>query len=81
MAQGGGAMRDWGEEAIAEVFLHDVDPAVVQENARYSGAPGEGMFTEPWPLAAWPEVVTRVLVPSGDRLSRWTFSGASRGSG
>jgi pimeloyl-ACP methyl ester carboxylesterase len=31
-------------------------------------APGDGMFVEPWPLDAWPEVPTRVLVPRGDRL-------------
>jgi pimeloyl-ACP methyl ester carboxylesterase len=26
------------------------------------------MFTEPWPLDAWPDVPTRVLVPRADRL-------------
>jgi hypothetical protein len=26
------------------------------------------MFTEPWPLEAWPQVPTRVLVPNSDRL-------------
>jgi pimeloyl-ACP methyl ester carboxylesterase len=63
-----GPMRTWGPEAVAEVFLHDVDPAVARENQRYQGAPGEGMFAEPWPLDAWPEVPTRVLIPTGDRL-------------
>ena len=33
-----------------------------------SGSPGPGMFTEPWPLDAWPDVPTRVLVPREDRL-------------
>ena len=68
-----GPMGTWGPDAIAEVFLHDVDPAVARENERFIGAPGEGMFTEPWPLAAWPDVTTRVLVPSGDRLFPPTF--------
>lgn len=63
-----GPMRDWTQEAFAEVFLHDVDPAVARANERYNGVPGSGMFSEPWPLTAWPEVRTRVLAPSGDRL-------------
>jgi hypothetical protein len=63
-----GPMRAWGTDAIAEIFLHDVDPAVAQENESFQGAPGTGMFAEPWPLDAWPKVPTRVLVPTGDRL-------------
>ena len=50
------------------VFLHDVDPAVARETAEYQGAPGAGMFSEPWPLDAWPAVATRVLAPREDRL-------------
>jgi alpha/beta hydrolase family protein len=63
-----GPMSSWEEAAMAEVFLHDVDPEVARANQRYSGAPGPGMFTEPLPLEAWPEVPTRVLVPREDRL-------------
>jgi alpha/beta hydrolase family protein len=63
-----GPMSAWGPDAIAEVFLHDVDPAVARDNERFQGAPREGMFTEPWPLDTWPAVPTRVLVPTGDRL-------------
>ena len=63
-----GPMGDWGPAAFQEVFLHDVDPEVARENARYNGAPGPGMFGEPWPLDAWPDVPTRVLAPSDDRL-------------
>src|ERR1700694_3798901 len=37
-----GPMRDWGPDAIAEVFLHDVDPAGAEANERFSGTPGEG---------------------------------------
>lgn len=36
--------------------------------ARSSTGRGAGMFTEPWPLDAWPDVPTRVLVPREDRL-------------
>jgi len=63
-----GPMSSWGPEAVAEVFLHDVDPHVAAENERFQGAPGSGMFTEPWPLERWPDVPTTVLAPAGDRL-------------
>jgi pimeloyl-ACP methyl ester carboxylesterase len=63
-----GPTRDWGPDAIDEVFLHDVDPEVAAANERFSGTPGEGMFTEPWPLQAWPDVPVRVLIPREDRL-------------
>jgi hypothetical protein len=63
-----GPMSAWGPDAIAEVFLHDVEPAVARDTERFQGVPGKGMFAEPWPLDAWPEVPTRVLVPRGDRL-------------
>jgi hypothetical protein len=66
-------MGSWGPEAIAEVFLHDVDPAVARASERYAGAPGAGMFAEPWPLAAWPDVSTRVLAPRADRLFPVSF--------
>ena len=56
-----GEMSHWGPEAIEEVFLHDVDPEVARANERYTGTPGAGMFSEPWPLEAWPDVPTRVL--------------------
>jgi pimeloyl-ACP methyl ester carboxylesterase len=63
-----GPMREWGQEAFEYVFYADVDPAVLEENEGFDGAPGEGMFTEPWPLDAWPEVPTAVLAPREDRL-------------
>jgi pimeloyl-ACP methyl ester carboxylesterase len=63
-----GPMSRWGPDAIAEVFLHDVDPAVARESEGLQGVPGRGMFVEPWPLEAWPEVPTRVLIPREDRL-------------
>ncbi len=68
-----GPMGDWGQEAFDEVFLHDVDPAVARASERFSGAPGPGMFTEPWPRESWPDVPTRVLCPRDDRLFPWSF--------
>ncbi|MDQ2630400.1 MAG: alpha/beta hydrolase [Actinomycetota bacterium] len=63
-----GPMSTWGEEEMAEVFLHDVDPEVIRASERYDGAPGPGMFAEPLPLEEWPDVPTRVLAPCEDRL-------------
>ena len=63
-----GPMSQWGERAVAEVFLHDVDAEVARATQRFNGAPGPGMFAEPWPRDGWPDVPTRVLCPSEDRL-------------
>ena len=63
-----GSMSEWGDEAMEHVFFHDVAPEAVAANAEYGGAPGPGMFSEPWPLDEWPDVPTRVLAPRGDRL-------------
>lgn len=68
-----GPMSAWGPEALSEVFLHDVDPEVARRNERFSGVPGPGMFGEPWPLDAWPDVPTRVLAPREDRLFPLAF--------
>lgn len=66
-------MSEWGEGALNEVFLHDVDLNVVRAAERFNGAPGPGMFTEPWPRESWPDVPTRVLCPREDRLFPWYF--------
>jgi pimeloyl-ACP methyl ester carboxylesterase len=50
-------------------FLHDVPDDVVRA-ALDHGIPGqsESIFAQPWPLEAWPDVPTRVLVGRDDRL-------------
>lgn len=51
------------------VFWHDVpDDVVAEVSAR--GEPGQSdtPFARPWPLAAWPNVPTRVLIGARDRL-------------
>ena len=63
-----GSPSEWDEAAVAEVFYHDIDAATLAANAEYDGAPGDGLFAEPLPLAAWPDVPTTVLVPRDDRL-------------
>jgi pimeloyl-ACP methyl ester carboxylesterase len=63
-----GSPSDWDEAAVAEVFYHDVDEATLAANAEFDGAPSDGLFEEPLPLEAWPEVPTTVLIPRDDRL-------------
>jgi pimeloyl-ACP methyl ester carboxylesterase len=63
-----GDMSAWGPAELAEVFLHDVPADVASAAEQFNGAPAPGMFREPWPLKAWPEVPTRVLAPREDRL-------------
>ncbi|MBS1846170.1 MAG: alpha/beta hydrolase [Actinobacteria bacterium] len=63
-----GRPSEWDEEALAEVFYHDVDEATLAANAAYEGVPSDGLFAEPLPLAAWPDVPTTVLAPREDRL-------------
>lgn len=68
-----GPMSAWGPEALAEVFLHDVPADIASAAERFNGIPGPGMFREPWPLSAWPQVATRVLAPRDDRLFPLAF--------
>jgi pimeloyl-ACP methyl ester carboxylesterase len=51
------------------VYLHDV-PAAVRAEAFGDEEPKQSWtpMTEPWPLDAWPDVPTRVLVGRDDRL-------------
>ena len=51
------------------VYFHDV-PAEVREEAFGQGEAQQSWtpMTEPWPLEAWPDVPTRVLVGRDDRL-------------
>ena len=66
-------MSAWGPEELAEVFLHDVPADIASAAERFIGIPGPGMFREPWPLSAWPQVPTRVLAPRDDRLFPLAF--------
>jgi pimeloyl-ACP methyl ester carboxylesterase len=52
-----------------EDFFHDV-PAAVREEAFRQGEPRQSdtPFGQPWPLQRWPDVPTRVIQGSDDRL-------------
>jgi pimeloyl-ACP methyl ester carboxylesterase len=63
-----------GTDDDATVYFHDVPSHVVTEVAargepEQSGTP----MTQPWPLGAWPDVPTRVLVGREDRLFPASF--------
>ncbi len=50
-------------------FFHDVTPERVAEVQRDGERPGPGaMWEDPWPLPAWPDVPTRVLLCRDDRF-------------
>lgn len=54
---------------VPELILHDLDPGLARQaldlgEREQSATP----FAEPWPLDAWPDVPTRVLFGSDDRL-------------
>lgn len=53
---------------LHEVFLHDVPPAIVEELLRHEADQSDTPFEQPWPLEAWPDVPTRVIVGRDDRL-------------
>nr|WP_272897022.1 alpha/beta hydrolase [Mycolicibacterium tusciae] len=52
-----------------EDFFHDV-PAAVRDEAMRQPAPQQSdtPFDKPWPLDHWPDVPTRVIAGSDDRL-------------
>jgi pimeloyl-ACP methyl ester carboxylesterase len=58
----------------AVLYFHDV-PKHVSEEAYRLGEPDQSMtpMTQPWPLPAWPDVPTRVLIGRQDRLFPATF--------
>jgi hypothetical protein len=52
-----------------EEFFHDVPQDVIDEAIRRGEPPQSGTpMSEPWPLAAWPDVPTRVLTARDDRF-------------
>jgi hypothetical protein len=50
------------------VFLHDVPADVTSEAADHVRRQSGTIFTQPWPLPAWPAVPTRYLLSVDDRL-------------
>jgi pimeloyl-ACP methyl ester carboxylesterase len=49
-------------------FLHDVPKELWPESEKHSGPQSGTPFAKPWPLDAWPDVPTRVLIGRDDRF-------------
>jgi pimeloyl-ACP methyl ester carboxylesterase len=56
-----------GEDEV-EIFYNDVPAEVVAEAQEHSRRQADRAGEDPWPLAAWPEVPTRYLLPRRDRM-------------
>jgi pimeloyl-ACP methyl ester carboxylesterase len=63
----GAEVQERYEDDIA-LFYHDVPPELASEALRRSRKQSETRLAEPSPLAAWPDVSTRVLLCRDDRL-------------
>ena len=50
------------------VYFHDVPPDVVAEATTHVPEQSMTPMEQPWPLDAWPDVPTRVLIGRDDRL-------------
>src|SRR6266508_2966430 len=59
--------QEWYEDDIA-LFYQDVPPELASEALERSRRQSEARMGEPSPLAAWPDVPTRVLLCRDDRL-------------
>jgi pimeloyl-ACP methyl ester carboxylesterase len=68
-----GYRSEGGDDDVIATYYHDVPPELAAEALRrerdQSATPGR----QPWPLEAWPDVPTRVLLCRDDRLFRPDF--------
>lgn len=56
-----------GDEA-GDLFYHDVESALAAEAKSRERGMSEATSREPWPLDAWPEILTHVIVGRDDRF-------------
>lgn len=52
----------------SDPFYHDVDPALAADAKSRERPQSEATGREPWPLSAWPDVPTHVIVGRDDRV-------------
>ena len=62
-----GLPPDTADDEVA-VYLHDLPDHVVRAAAEHAPEQSWTPMEQPWPLAAWPDVPTRVLIGRDDRL-------------
>jgi pimeloyl-ACP methyl ester carboxylesterase len=56
---------DWSPESV---FVHDLSPELVAASFDHVKEQAGGFWDTPWPLAAWPDVPTRVVLCRDDRF-------------
>ena len=56
-----------GEDEL-EIFYDDVPPDVAQDAIEHGRAQSDAIGRDPWPLERWPEVPTRFLLCTRDRM-------------
>lgn len=54
--------------SLEAVFLHDLPEELREQAPLHERDQAERAFTDPWPLAAWPSVPSRVVASDDDRL-------------
>jgi pimeloyl-ACP methyl ester carboxylesterase len=62
-----GLPPETADDEIA-LYMHDVPPEVVDEAANHIPEQSMTPMEQPWPIASWPDVPTRVLIGRDDRL-------------
>jgi pimeloyl-ACP methyl ester carboxylesterase len=55
-------------EESGDLFYHDVDPALAAEARSRERGQSETTSREPWPLEAWPDVPTHVILGRDDQF-------------
>lgn len=50
------------------MYFHDVSPELVEEAAKHDADQSMTPMEQSWPLRAWPDVPTRVLIGRDDRM-------------
>jgi pimeloyl-ACP methyl ester carboxylesterase len=58
---------------LADLFFHDVPPEIAAEGLQDEPDQSATPFSQPWPLNAWPDVPTKVVIGRDDRLFPGTF--------
>ena len=64
----GNTLAGRSREGEADAFYHDVDPALAAEAKSRERGQSETTGREPWPLEAWPDVPTHVVIGRDDRF-------------
>jgi pimeloyl-ACP methyl ester carboxylesterase len=57
-----------GEDDVIATYYHDVPPELAAEALTRERAQSSTPMRRPWPLEAWPDVPTRILLCRDDRL-------------